>query len=309
MDWVAEAKKKAAGIAEAANGVTRKIKDAVDPVGFAKDKAVSIGRVIGTEPAVTAARIEDIAEEFQLIEIPAVMQHRMSAPQGAELMRQWFRSPSFVLPQSWRLGSVNFLNVATQNLNTSTIKMSWVAGFPRAANALARLEQNLVTTGNAARELRRVLHCQQFLAGGRVSIGNSREAIVLHETAHLNSVAVSWGQTVDPLDCALAAFSVHMAVSGFVQPINTRGTSKTHEVEITALHFYVRDCYDFTSDREPLGSWSRNGASVVPGVPGTYFAENSIFRKWRARHGLGGDFVVFSDVLTKKLQRPINIQI
>ena len=188
MDWVAEAKKRATDIADAAGDFKKKVQDAVDPIGYAKDKAVTLGRVIGTEPAVTAARIEDISEEFQLIEIPAVMQHRMGAPQGAELMRQWFSSPVFVLPESWRLGSVNFLSVPSQNLNTSTIKMSWVARFPRVANALARLEQDLVTTSNAARELRRLLQRQRFLTGAREAIGNSREAIVLHETAHLNQI-------------------------------------------------------------------------------------------------------------------------
>ena len=274
-----------------------------------KDVGVSVGRTLGNEPSITAARLEDIAAEFQLIEIPPVMQHHMSAPQGADLMRQWFRSETFSLPESYRNGSVNFLSVPSQHLNTETIKMAWVAGFPRAVGAQARLERDLVATPNASRELRRVLQRQQFLHGEREPIGVSRDAIVLHETAHLNFETVPFGNTVDPLDCALASFTIHTAISGFVQPIKTQGTAKTHEVEVTALHFYVRDCYDFTSDREALGSWNRTGASIIPGRPGMYFAENAVFRNWRARHGKGGDFVVFSDVMSKKPQRPLKIQI
>lgn len=224
-------------------------------------------------------------------------------------MRQWFQSPPFVLPESWRPGNINSLSIPSQNLNTTTIKMSWVAGFPRVVNGLMKLERERITTAAASRELRRILQRQQFLTNRREPIGVSRDTVVLHETAHLNSEPIPWGGTVDPLDCALAAFTLHMAISGFVSPLSTKSTSKTHEVEITELHFYVRDCYDFTSDREPLGSWNRTGASVSPYVLGKFFAENNVFRKWRDRHNRGGDFVIFSDLLTKRLPRPITIQI
>ena len=276
----------------------------------AKDLGVSIGRAVSKAPAITAAKLEDIAEEFQLVEIPAVMQHSMSAPQGAALMRQWFRSPAFVMPESWRMGSVSLLGVPSQNLNTTAITMQWVLSNSGAASSgLISMQRTRVNTVNSAIELRRVLQRQRFLTGERQAIGNSRDAIVLHETAHLNFLTVPWGMSVSPIDCALASFTLHMAVSGFVQPIKTRGTGKTHEVEITDLHFYLRDCYDFTSDREPLGSWNRSGASVSPYVPGKFFAENKVFRQWRAKHGKGGDFLIFSDVLSRKLSRPITIQI
>ena len=276
----------------------------------AKDVGVTIGRTVSTPPAIRAARLEDIGQEFQLVEIPAVMQHSMSAPQGADLMRQWFSSPAFVMPESWRLGNVNLLGVPSQNLNTTTIKMNWVVGnSAAAASGVDQMEKTRVSTPLAAIELRRVLQRQQFLTGQRQAIGTSRDVVVLHETAHLNSLGVKWGMSVNPIDCALASFTLHMAVSGFVQPINTRGTSKTHEVEVTELHFDLRDSYDFTSDREPLGSWNRTGASVAPYVPGMYFAENKVFRDWRTKHGKGGDFLIFSDLLSKKLPPPITIQI
>ena len=308
MGLIDEAQKAVEATKKAASDIKKKVSE-IDPVGYAKDKAVTVGRAIGTEPVVSAARIKDIADEFQLVETPAVMQHHMSAPQGAELMRQWFGSPAFVLPESWRLGNINFLSLPSQNLNTTAIKMSWVLSFGRAGAAMDTMEKTLVATPKAAVELRRVLQRQQFLTGAREFIGTSRDAVVLHETAHLNFTTVPWGMSVDPLDCALASFTAHMAVSGFVQPINTKSTSKTHDVEITELHFYVRDCYDFTSDREPLGSWNRRGAVVTPGVPGTFFAENNVVRKWRARHGRGGDFIVFSDLRSKKLNRLVTIQI
>ena len=282
----------------------------MDPIPLLKEAGVIVGRTVSTPPAITAARLEDIGQEFQLVEIPAVMQHSMSAPQGAELIRQWFSSPAFVMAESWRLGNVSLLGVPSQNLNTTTIKMKWVLGNSAVASGkLSHLENNLVTTPAAAAELRRVLQRQQFLTGQRQAIGTSRDVVVLHETAHLNAQGVKWGMSVSPIDCALGSFTLHMAVSGFVQPITPQGTSKTHEVQINELHFYLRDSYDFTTDREPLGSWNRTGASVSPYGFGMYFAENKVFRQWRAKHGKGGDFLVFSDLLSKKLPRSITAQI
>ncbi|WP_225984695.1 DUF6402 family protein [Noviherbaspirillum aerium] len=95
-------------------------------------------------------------------------------------------------------------------------------------------------------------------------------------------------------------------MTGAVQPLVKRRDNVSHQVEITHLHFYIRDNYDFTSDAEPLGHWGRDGASRPPSS-GKAFVENKSFREWRARHGRGGDFVVFSDVMTKHLKRPLVI--
>jgi Family of unknown function (DUF6402) len=270
---------------------------------------VSAMRVIATDAPLNAKSEEEAGcfKDFQLVEIPEVMEHRLNAPQGADLMRHWFNSPSFSLPESWRSGNVNFMGVPANHIETNIVKMSWVASFPRAIAQLNKLEQHYVNTPNASRELKRVLLRQGLIKQARLPIGTSSDAVVLHETAHLNSTGVAFGRSVDPLDCALASFTLHMAVSGFVEPTMPAVLSLTHEVEITKLHFYVRDCYDFTTDKEQLGFWSRGGASASLYNAESVFVENKSFRDWRSRHRRGGDFVIFSDVMTKVLPIPIRI--
>jgi len=184
--------------------------------------------------------------------------------------------------------------------------MEWAAGFARMRNALGLLEAHRVNTPAAERELKRVLLRANLLNNRSCQIGTSIDAITLHETAHLNSITVSLGDSVDPLDCALGTFSLHMAVSGTAQPLSKRKDNVSHQVAITHLHFYIRDNYDFTGDAEPLGHWGRDGASRSPDS-GIAFVENKSFREWRTRHGRGGDFVVFSDVMTKRLAQPLVI--
>jgi hypothetical protein len=265
-------------------------------------------RLVSTEAATAAQSNDACFKDFQLVEIPEVMQTRMNAHTGAALMRRWFASPSFTLSNAMRTGNVNFRAVSRKNIDTSIVKMSWVAGFSRTQRAMALMEAHRVITPAAARELKRVLMRCGLLGNKYVEIGACNDVITLHETAHLNFSTIELADTTDPLDCALGSFSLHMAMAGSVRPLTKKSDSRTHEVEITDLHFYIRDNYEFSSGDEPLGHWGRDGASRLPGS-GKAFVENKSFRDWRTRHGRGGDFVVFSDVMTKRLFRPVNVAI
>lgn len=265
-------------------------------------------RVVSTEASYQEVNDLSCYKDFQIVEIPEIMEKRMQSPVGAQLMRRWFRSPRFVLPESWRKGEYNFLSVPSQNIDNSIVKMDWVKRFSRATSAIQTLEKNRITTPLAAKELRRVLQRHLFLTDKAERVGLSSDAIVLHETAHINSIAVPYGGGVDPLDCALAAFTMHLAVGGGVQPSKSVDGIRKYEMVIESLHFYIRDSYDFGTENEPLGYWGRDGASTSFFSSETYFVENRHFSKWRDKHGRGGDFVVFSDVYTKKIS-PITIEI
>lgn len=264
-------------------------------------------RVVSTEAATTAQSSEACFRDFQLIEIPDVMVG-MNAGVGARLMKRWFNSPSFVLPSSWRSGRTDFRAVSRKNLDTSILKMSWVTGFARTRTALSLLELHRTNTPAGARELKRVLMRSNLLTNKQCAIGTATDVVTLHETAHFNMIRIGFGNSTDALDCALGGFTLHMAASGSVKPLSRRRDSFSHQVEISALHFYVRDNYDFTADDEPLGHWARDGATTLYS-PGKVFVENRSFRDWRKRHGRGGDFVVFSDVMTKPLAKPLIIEI
>jgi hypothetical protein len=57
MGLIDEAQKAVEAKKKAASDIKKKVSE-IDPVGYAKDKAVTVGRAIGTEPAVSAARID-----------------------------------------------------------------------------------------------------------------------------------------------------------------------------------------------------------------------------------------------------------
>lgn len=272
-----------------------------------RETYASVMRTVSTEAATMAQSNEACFRDFQLIEIPEVMV-RMHAGVGAALMKRWFNSPPFTLPSSWKSGAVDFRAVSRKNIDTAVLKMSWLAGFARARKAMSMLEIQRTQTPAAARELKRVLMRSALLSGTRCAIGGATDVVILHETAHLNMIRVGFGSSTDPLDCALGSFTLHMAVSGFVQPLSKRVDGCSHQVDIHALHFYVRDNYDFTADDEPLGHWGRDGASTLYS-PGKVFVENHSFRGWRKRHARGGDFVVFSDIMTRPLTKPLIIKI
>lgn len=265
-------------------------------------------RLVSTEAATVANANEACFKDFQLIEIPEVMRTRMNAPAGAALMQRWFNSRAFTISEAMIHGRVDFRAISRQNIDTAAVKMSWVAGFARTQRALAMMEAHRAATPAAARELKRVLMRAGALTNKRMALGTSPDVIDLHETAHLNFMTVELADSTDPLDCALGSFSLHMAASGSVQPVARTSAGATHEVEITALHFYVRDNYEFSGEDEPLGHWGRDGASRMPSS-GKVFVENKSFREWRTRHGRGGDFALFSDVMSKRLVRPLKITI
>lgn len=272
-----------------------------------RETYANVMRVVSTEAATTAQSSEACFKDFQLIEIPTVMVG-MNASVGAKLMTRWFNSPTFVLPSSWRSGRTDFRAVSRKHIDTGILKMTWLTGFARARQALSHLELQRTQTPAAERELKRVLMRSGLLTSSRRAIGGANDVVILHETAHLNMIGIGFGNSIDTLDCALGSFTMHMAASGFVQPLAKRVDSYSHQAEIHALHFYVRDNYDFTTDDEPLGHWGREGAAVMYS-PGKVFVENRSFRDWRKRHGRGGDFVLFSDVMTKPLAKPLTIKI
>jgi hypothetical protein len=186
--------------------------------------------------------------------------------------------------------------------------MKWALNFPRAISAYRELRSIIWgpktdSLRKSKDELFHKLRADGKFTNRAQSFGGTQvSAVDLHETAHMNRRLVGEnlsGKIIDPLDdlyCALGAFNLHLAASGTVQPIQgAKPGLTTHQVKIDRLGFYVRDCYDFNNE-QLLGFWGANGVSRVPGA-GLYTIENSTFRSWRAKHGRGGDFIVFSDVL------------
>jgi Family of unknown function (DUF6402) len=139
---------------------------------------------------------------------------------------------------------------------------------------------------------------------------------------------------LDDLFGALASFGIYLSAYGTVTPetevvVDTSGVQKViakkYVIEIAHVAIYVRDTYDFIGDQY-LGHWNKNGVEVVK----SYIIEDSLgtlkpsdykpsgdppdmklpvgnwsFNDYRKKHNKGGDLLVFSDMKTMRLKRPL----
>ncbi|WP_242540449.1 DUF6402 family protein [Trinickia mobilis] len=137
----------------------------------------------------------------------------------------------------------------------------------------------------------------------------------------------------DDLTGSLGAFNFYAAIAK--ASFDPQGKSAT----VTHIVIYVRDSYSFegVSDTRSqyLGHWSKDGVIVVPGyvalnvvkspwldypvVTGNisenlykrgkvyYPVRNKSFREWQLKHRRGGDFIIYSDWKSIRLERPIKV--
>ncbi|TKC92682.1 hypothetical protein FAZ69_00200 [Trinickia terrae] len=137
----------------------------------------------------------------------------------------------------------------------------------------------------------------------------------------------------DDLTGSLGAFNFYAAIA--TADFDLQGKSAT----VTHIAVYVRDGYSFegASDTRSqyLGHWSKDGVIVVPGyvainmagvpwldypvVTGNvaenlhkkgkvyYPVRNRSFREWQLKHQRGGDFIIYSDWKTVRLEKPIKV--
>jgi len=144
---------------------------------------------------------------------------------------------------------------------------------------------------------------------------------------------VAHASVPDDLTGALGAFNIYAAVTGVSFDLRNKSATVTHIV------VYVRDGYSFEGQSDSrsqyLGHWSKNGVIIVPSYevanlaetpwvdfpvvagstvanlydPGMvyYPVRNRSFREWQARHQRGGDFIIFSDWKSMRLEKPITV--
>ncbi|WOC79731.1 DUF6402 family protein [Stutzerimonas frequens] len=139
-------------------------------------------------------------------------------------------------------------------------------------------------------------------------------AMQLEEASQFNFFKIgasTWEKASDELDDvygALGSFAMKIAATKFRTVSNDRGFAA---IGIDEIGLYVRDTYDFVNvgSDQLLGYWSDERV-IRPG-PIDYFAQpnfidrgdrrhfkvtNNSFNDYRAKHGKGGDFLVFSTV-------------
>ncbi|GKS89424.1 MULTISPECIES: DUF6402 family protein [unclassified Acidovorax] len=269
---------------------------------------------------------------FQLDDIPGVMRSRMGWPVAAALMERWFRGAGYEMPEYMKQGRAPYkaTTLGSMQLEEGVVTMGWALGFARVRAALAKLQVSWATPAGIRQLQKRADDWIGIRSPQGWRLGNLAQAAkMLDETCQVNFL--TFGRMSDPLDDlygAMGEATLKVAVSGWV---TRQGTGRT-AVAIDELGFYLRDSYDFSDgDRaflsQPLGFWGYDGVSRVNPPGGqvliseqwshesegkarghTYLVQNEDFRKWRAKHGRGGDFIVLSDVHRVRLPFPMKLE-
>lgn len=217
---------------------------------------------------------------------------------GARLMEIWFSRTSAVAP-------------LYGPPETQTIRMkTWVLTFPRAKSVYDQLMHEQIWANPAAqREVAAVLKKKGLLSTVPRStpFGNLAAPVQALDADYVNQRIVSFGANdLDDMAAALGNFAFRVVIAGGVAPVP--GSPK-FRVTISDVGVYIRDSYDFNGTQF-LGFWgdTDNSVSMVNALSGTAVS-NEDFRSWRTKSGKGGDFLVFSDVLTTRLSTPSTFEI
>lgn len=218
---------------------------------------------------------------------------------GAALMDRWFTASPNSQPES-----------ATPD--TSTVRMdTWVLTFGRAREVYETMCREKVWMNAPAQQSLKLVLRRKRLLGPTVSPFGSLNLpgpMVHADQINFRVVGAGMHVYIDPLDdmyAALGRFAIYCVAQGRVVPLpDKNGIVKSHNVEISAAGFYVRDSYDFNGD-QPLGFWNFDTGDVRK-TPWFGYDEvsNKSFRDWRDKNKKGGDFYVFSDIKTVNLTPP-----
>lgn len=267
--------KKLAGAADAPKNKSNKIKFIFDDVRFIIfDKFTNRRNLVA----------------INITKIPRIMRaNRMHT--GAKLMTSWFSRPIATAP-----------NYGT--VDTTTITMKWALNFARAKKVYDEIVNGKIWVNDAAqRVIEKKLIKKGLVGSSPKNFGDLSKSAPVLDAEQINQRTVTLSddsQNLDDMDASLGNFVFQVVIAGTVSP-----KGKVHQVDVKEVAIFIRDSYDFNGDQF-LGTWNDTKDTVsrsMFGIGGD-MVWNSDFRKWRKDNGMGGDYMIYSDVKKISLQKP-----
>jgi hypothetical protein len=255
---------------------------------------------------------ENVAAVRESIEMIPVAMRRMGWRVSAELMERWLRSPAWVLPRKWKSDNPpDPGTLSSAHLDQGIVRMSWAMANPRVRIAMERLRESM--SNEAAKRVLRSRLPDFWGAKSERDFGSLHDSAVnLERTCQANYVSLGGMlDTMDDLYGGLGRASLKVALVG-----QARRDERTGNISLQASHagFYIRDTYDFNGTQY-LGTWTKSGVrnkaemlmdAVTDGLtfqwgkpPG--HRSNHDFSAYRSHTGLGGDYVLYSDVYWERV--------
>lgn len=266
-----------------------------------------------------------IIENLALSRIPGAMRN-MGWDTAAALMQRWFDSPGWEMPADWKKKETRPEPAALmpEQCDEDIVKMEWAMTFERCREAVASAESRLTSVPAIGLLKERLKH-----AGwdGRGSFRLGHENLGARQIDKSSQINIkNFGSTWDVADDmygALGSATLKVGVIGEAVEIKNRSDEKPRFFfNIHKAGFYIRDHYDFNG-LQYLGTWTEDrlltktetvialtpqGNLIIRLKDGPFAAvTNENFRDYRAARHKGGDFIIYSDVLWKTIEKCIDL--
>jgi hypothetical protein len=273
-----------------------------------------------TSPAQNTTPKTVMLRILELSKIPNAMR-QMGWDVSAALMQRWFDSPAWTMPPSWKDGSasIDSLSIPSSQCDDRVVTMAWAMHFPRCREAFDELKRrvdNSAATGvlNARLSAAGWDGTSAFRLGAKTM--NARQ---LDATAQVN--ALSFGKAWNSLDDMYGALGASSAKIGVVGDAMYDIRTDRKIFHVTHIGTYIRDTYDFNGTQF-LGVWQEDRILTKGETLADMFHDASVyhidrqgfgqvwnrhFEAYRTQEGMGGDFILYSDVLWQDIDMTIDL--
>jgi hypothetical protein len=266
-----------------------------------------------------------VIQRLALSRLPAAMRN-MGWDTAAALMQRWFDSPAWQMPEEWKEEQTqpDPMAITVVRCDESIVKMDWAMKFERCRRAV-EVAESIAFSANAVQLLtKRLTRARQ---SRELPFSLDRYGMSARELDFVGQVNFhKFGETLDVLDDMYGALGKATLKVGVVGQAFTEKNTVTGQVRnlfrAEYLGFYIRDHYDFNG-MQYLGTWTEDrvltkaetvftmtahGQVVIRLKDGPFSAvTNGDFREYRGKTGKGGDFIIYSDVLWKKVDRLVEL--
>lgn len=266
-----------------------------------------------------------VIERLALTRLPAAMRS-MGWDTAAALMQRWFDSPAWQMPDEWKKPKTQPapMSLSAVHCDDSIVKMAWAMKFERCRAAIAMAESRL-TTENGVKQLKDMLKKANWSGTGLLKLGSrNMSAPQMDALSQINVAPLGdFRDVLDDMYGALGKATVKVGVVGYAFSEENPYTKQVRYLfRVEDLGFYIRDNYDFkgfqylgtwTEDRvltktETVLTMTAHGQVIIRLKDGPFAAvTNGDFREYRNKTDKGGDFVIYSDILWRKVNHVIDL--
>lgn len=253
-------------------------------------------------------------QRLTLRKLPDVMKN-MGWSTAAELMERWFTSPSFIITDDIKMQFYGQpLLIKEQNYDDKIVKMKWYLSFPGMKEHVIKLSQTYLTPNSKKELLKKLVIANIRKDGDYLCPMNPESARELNAVCQIQTKPMGHLlDTINDIYGSLGEYSLQLAVIGILKvPKTGRAYFQIHKMGI-----YIKDLFEFNGFQF-LGLWTQEkclgkaeivshslkGAAAAESytpmeeiTSPVFFVYNSDFREWREKHNMGGDFIIYSDVL------------